>query len=305
MGVGGWNGTETGTPQPAAARPAIKDAQRILLVIFPLYVFAVRKIPRRPLHPSFTLWYKVTNFALQSARNFARGEGMLKRLIAMVFIFCSAAVAWMILGGTLVARTSESDSSQRAKLTAQWGSAQTQLAPQVSARIPVDTYDKDKKRVERGYESVGVPLSASLIDVKLHLEQRRDGLLWYNLYGVGFNGRYRIRNVTTSRQLSVHFPFPSIDGTYANFYCTIGGRRVSNATALDQGDVAFDLAPGAETTMDVGYSSRGLLFETISRTRAKVAGRSILSYPFGFRSSMAFSKASKNGSIGLSILFAM
>lgn len=183
---------------------------------------------------------------------------MLKRLIAIVFIFCSASVAWMILGGTLVARTSESDFSQREKLTAQWGSAQTQLAPQVSARIAVDAYNKDKKRVERGYESVGVPLSGSLVTVNLHLEQRRDGLLWYNLYGVGFNARYRIRNVTTSHQLSVHFPFPSTDGTYANFYCTIGGRRVNNATALDQGYVAFDLAPGAETTMDVGYTSRGM-----------------------------------------------
>ena len=34
---------------------------------------------------------------------------MLKRLIAIVFIFCSASVAWMILGGTLVQRTGQSD----------------------------------------------------------------------------------------------------------------------------------------------------------------------------------------------------
>lgn len=33
---------------------------------------------------------------------------------------------------------------------------------------------------------------------------------------------------------------------------------MNNATALDQGYVAFDLAPGAETTMDVGYTSRGM-----------------------------------------------
>ncbi|HEX4013328.1 MAG TPA: inner membrane CreD family protein [Candidatus Cybelea sp.] len=183
---------------------------------------------------------------------------MLKRLVAIIFIFCSASVAWMILGATLVARTSSSDSSQRGKLTAQWGSAQTQLAPQVTARIALDTYNDDKKRVERGYENVGVPLSSSFVDVRLHLDQRRDGLLWYNLYAVTFNASYRIRNVTTSRRLSVHFPFPSIDGTYANFYCTIGGRRINTPTALDQGYVAFDLAPNAETTMTVGYTSRGM-----------------------------------------------
>lgn len=167
---------------------------------------------------------------------------MLKRLIAIVFIFCSAGVAWMILGATLVTRTYHSDSSQRDKLVAQWGSAQSQLAPQISTRR---------------YENVAVPLSGSRIDVTLHLDQRRDGLLWYNLYRVTFQARYRIRNLTNSRRLAVHFPFPSTDGTYANFYCTIGGRRVGDPTALDRGVVAFDLAPGMETTMNVGYTSRG------------------------------------------------
>lgn len=183
---------------------------------------------------------------------------MLKRLIAIAFIFCSAGVAWMILGATLVQRTASSDESQRQKLTAQWGSAQTQLAPQVNARVAVDTYNKDKKRVERGYQDIAVPLSRSRVAVNLHLEQRRDGLLWYNLYDVAFVAHYRVRNETNSRQLSVHFPFPSSDGTYANFTCSIGERRVTDPTALDQGYVGFDLAPGAETFIDIRYTSRGM-----------------------------------------------
>ena len=183
---------------------------------------------------------------------------MLKRLIAIVFIFCSASIAWMILGATLVQRTGDSDSSQHDKLTAQWGSSQTQFAPQVTARVAVDTYNKDKKRVERGYETVAVPVRSSRIRVDLHLEQRRDGLLWYNLYAVRFIARYRIRNNTSARQLYVHFPFPSSDGTYADFSALIGGRRVTDATALDQGNVGFDLAPGGETSFAVGYSSRGM-----------------------------------------------
>ncbi len=183
---------------------------------------------------------------------------MLKRLIAIVFIFGSAGVAWMILGATLVQRTGASDQSQRDKLTAQWGSAQSQMAPQVNARVAVDTYNSDKKRVERGYENVAVPLSRARIAVNLHLEQRRDGLLWYNLYDVGFVAHYRVHNDTSSRQLSVHFPFPSSDGTYANFTCSIGGRRVTDTTALDQGYVGFDLPPGRQTTIDIGYTSRGM-----------------------------------------------
>jgi hypothetical protein len=174
---------------------------------------------------------------------------MLKRLIAIIFIFGSASVAWMILGATLVQRTNDSDSSQRDKLGALWGSAQTQSAPQASARVAVGKH---------AYETVVVPIRSSRINVNLDLEQRRDGLLWYNLYNVRFQAHYRIRNNTSSRRLSVHFGFPSTDGTYADFQAFIGGQRVTDPTALDQGCVNFTLAPGEETSMDVGYRSRGM-----------------------------------------------
>lgn len=169
---------------------------------------------------------------------------MVKRLVAIAFIFCSASVAWMILGATLVARTQDSDSSQREKLTAQWGSAQTQSAPEVVARVSAG-------------KEVDVPIHRSRIDVNLDLEQRRDGLLWYNLYDVRFLARYHIRNDTTSRRLSVHFVLPSTDGTYADFSFQIGGRRVTDAT-LNNGHVGFDLAPGGETSIAIAYASRGM-----------------------------------------------
>ncbi|HZY97090.1 MAG TPA: inner membrane CreD family protein [Candidatus Cybelea sp.] len=173
---------------------------------------------------------------------------MLKRLVAIAFIFGSTSLAWMILGATLVQRTSDSDSSQREKLAAQWGSAQTQSAPHVSARIAVN----------RGYETVTVPVRSSRIDVKLDLEQRRDGLLWYNLYDATFYAHYRIRNDTSSRRLLVAFPFPSTDGTYADFNAFIGKHRVTDVAALDKSCVAFDLAPGQETWFNVGYRSQGM-----------------------------------------------
>ncbi len=170
---------------------------------------------------------------------------MLKRLTAITFIFGCTAAAWMILGGTLVTRTADSDSKQRERLVAQWGSAQTQTAPQVTARLSGSSYTV-------------VPIQRSRVDVALQLEQRRDGLLWYNLYNVRFAGRYRIRNVTNARRLTVRFPFPSNDGTYADFSAVIGGRRVADPTALDRGCLSFSLAPGDETTLDIGYRSRGM-----------------------------------------------
>ena len=170
---------------------------------------------------------------------------MLKRLVAIAVIFCGASIAWLILGQTILARTNESDSTQTEKLTAQWGSSQTQTAPDVFARVAVDTYNADKKRVERSYEDVAVPFSSTKIDVDLELEQRRKGLLWYNLYDVRFASHYRIRNDTSSSRLSLHFPFPSADGSYTNFSCLIGGRRVERRLGVKRESLELQPRPGA------------------------------------------------------------
>jgi inner membrane protein involved in colicin E2 resistance len=183
---------------------------------------------------------------------------MLKRLVAIAFIFGCSGIAWVILGATLVSRTADSDSSQTQKLTAQWGSSQAQTAPQVSARVAVETYNKDRKRVERGYEIVAVALRSSRISVNLNLEQRRKGLLWYNLYDVRFQARYIVRNDTLGRRLTLRFAFPSNNGTYTDFTSSVGGRRLAGSDDLSQGVVSFDLAPGKETSVDVGYRSRGM-----------------------------------------------
>lgn len=182
-----------------------------------------------------------------------------KRLAAIILIFCGASVAWMILGGTLFTRTTDSDTSQSAKLTAQWGgSAKTQKPPQVSAQIATDVYDKDKKSVQRVYQDVTVPLRSSRIGVDLKLEQRQKGLLWYNLYDVRFVSHYIVQNTTDNPQLALHFPFPSADGTYEDFACSIGGRPIANAATLTQGTVNFALKPGQQTSIDISYLSRGM-----------------------------------------------
>ncbi|MDP9017835.1 MAG: inner membrane CreD family protein, partial [Candidatus Eremiobacteraeota bacterium] len=141
----------------------------------------------------------------------------------------------------------------------QWGSSQTQDAPQVSVRVASEVYNKDTKKIERVFDDRIVPLRSSRIDVKLDLEQRRKGLLWYNLYDVTFVSHYVIRNDTTYGELSLHFPFPSANGSYRNFQCLIGGKPVpGGASALSQGNLRFTLAPGQQTTIDLRYLSGGM-----------------------------------------------
>jgi hypothetical protein len=170
---------------------------------------------------------------------------VLKNLGAIAVIFCGASLAWLILGATLANRTMDSDSSQQAQLSAQWGNTQTQKAPAV--------FSHEGPKVRDRY----VPLASSRIDVGLALTQRRKGLLWYNLYDVAFVGRYVVRNNTNTSRLYVSLPVPDAGGSYAELVYTIGDRRIDNTSAIN-GTVDFTLAPHQATTISVSYRSRGM-----------------------------------------------
>lgn len=154
----------------------------------------------------------------------------------------------MILGSTLVQRTLNTDTGQLDKLNSQWGSAQTQCAPEITARIP---------RRKGSHEDLAIPIEASRINVDLKLGQRRVGLLWYNLYDVRFQAHYRIYNSTSSPHVAVHFVLPATDATYSDFSAVVSAQRVTDATALN-GTPAFIIPPGQTATIDVGYKSRGM-----------------------------------------------
>jgi len=164
---------------------------------------------------------------------------MLKRLVAIGLIFCGAAMAWWILGGTLVQRTDDSDVAQKQRLTAQWGSPQEQQAPQIYT------------------SSVYVPIESSRISVHIDLEQRRKGLLWYNLYQVRFVAHYIVRNTSKDPHLAMRFQLPHGDGSYTDVSYRIGNRGIDPSRALNDGTLDFDLKPNEATPIDIAYSSRG------------------------------------------------
>jgi hypothetical protein len=101
-------------------------------------------------------------------------------------------------------------------------------------------------------------MSSSRISVAIGLEQRRKGLLWYNLYDVQFLGTYVVRNTSGSNRLVVHLPLPASDASYSDFSVTIGGKRADNSAVLDHGTAALALQPGQTTTIELAYKSRGM-----------------------------------------------
>ena len=169
---------------------------------------------------------------------------MSKRLGAIALIFLGASLAWFILGGTLAQRTADSDKSQQDRLSTQWGGSQTQFAPYIWAET-------------KELHSFVIPVTSSRIDVNLNLEQRRDGLLWYNLYDSRFAAVYHVKNTSNSSHLRMQFQLPSSGGNYTNLSYEIGGQRIDNTIALNANNVLFELQPGASTQIKIEYGSRG------------------------------------------------
>jgi hypothetical protein len=193
------------------------------------------------------------------------------RLVAILFILMSTAVAWFILGGSILTRTTRSGVEGNQQLTHLWGDRHTQFAPSVSynhERVvteQVTQQDESGKAVtreitRRQVETVPLGLDSNEIRVALDVDHRRKGLLWYDTYTVDFHGRYRVRVPDRpARSLCVSFSFPSPSAIYDNFSLTVNGERVSRVENLSSGiSQEFPIERGAEAVIEIRYRSRGL-----------------------------------------------
>src|SRR5688500_176278 len=107
------------------------------------------------------------------------------RLVAIGVIYAGCAVAWFILGGTVVSRTGESDQQLAAEVARLWGGRHTQIAPSAWVEVPRTVVEElppsvvggPLRRVEKTVvDRVAAPASSSRVDVALDLDQRRKGL---------------------------------------------------------------------------------------------------------------------------------
>jgi hypothetical protein len=193
------------------------------------------------------------------------------RLFAIGFIYVCTAVAWFVLGGTIVSRTGESDVRLAEEVAQLWGGRHEQRAPELTVFRPREVVDKVQEKdakgalVEREVKRTVVdehplPLDESRVDVSLDLDQRRKGLLWYDTYGVAFSARYRLHNPDPEpRGVRVLVTFPSTQAIYDGFVFRVNGKEAPPVTDLSKGvPFLLDLQPGEEAVVELAYRSRGL-----------------------------------------------
>ena len=190
---------------------------------------------------------------------------MTKRLIAIVFIFVCASVAWAILGGTIFARTYDSAATADNRVASTWGAPQDQSPPTASFRESVsrnaESIENGKVVVKTIQEEVttSLPLESSAVEVALDLEHRQKGLIWYSTYKVAFAGNYGFRN-TSDKERTVTFVlnFPTSKAIYDDLVFTVEGTPVAVSNEQNAAIGSVKVPAGQVARLAVGYRSQGL-----------------------------------------------
>ncbi len=191
---------------------------------------------------------------------------MLARMATIVFIFLCIAAAWATLGNTVMTRTATQDENLKAAVGELWGKQQRQLAPQAYyqtiRQTRVETAQGGKTVTETKNETISHPLllDGSDIRVDLSLEYRQKGLLWYSIYHVRFDGKYRLTNYTDAEgDIFFNFSAPAQGGVYDNFRLAVGGKEIPNLP-FNSGVLShmIRLAPRQSEIVEIEYGSQGM-----------------------------------------------
>ena len=190
---------------------------------------------------------------------------MIRQIAALVFIFVCTTVAWLILGATIFSRTYSSNQQLEGRVASTWGAPQEQTPPTATYKkveISVVTEQQAGKIITRNDKVerfIPLALEGSNIDVKLRLDHRQKGLLWYSTYAVDFAGEYKYRNDTSEPQVvSYHLAFPAQRAVYDGLEMEVDGQRVPIAANEQGACVEAMLAAGETATLRTAYRSQGL-----------------------------------------------
>lgn len=183
----------------------------------------------------------------------------MRRLIAIGLIWLGCALAWLVLGSTLLVRSDETSSRLGDGVHALWGPPMRQLPPRALSRprqepaVPLAPASPAAPAAERD-----VPLIGSDIQVALDLEHRKKGLVWFPTYGVDFSARYVFEGPEeAASEVRFELPLEAAHALYDGFEVSEGGRSVPVEVKDGVARWSSHLGAREKKAYDVRYRSRG------------------------------------------------
>jgi len=190
---------------------------------------------------------------------------LVKRIVAISFIFACTTIAWMILGATISMRTGSSNGQLEGRVASTWGTAQEQSpvsACYTKTEIAPVTEQRNGQTIthnDQVVRHIPLPLDSTRVNVNLNLDHRQKGLLWYSTYAVDFAGEYKFRNNTADTQnIEFFLPFPAERALYDGLYMKVNGKEMTPVTAGSGVSAASTMSPGETIVVQAGYHSQGL-----------------------------------------------
>jgi len=190
---------------------------------------------------------------------------LLRQILALAFIFVCTTIAWMILGSTIFSRTYGANQQLQGHVASTWGTSQEQSPPNAHYTVtePTSSTTVENGKIvvhnDKVERQVALALESSRIRVKINLDPRQKGLLWYSTYAVDFGGDYVFRNSSAEPQnVSFRLKFPAQKAIYDDLQMKVNDQVVPLATN-DQGTVGTATVPPQSTAkLHVAYRSQGL-----------------------------------------------
>src|ERR1700733_6616975 len=190
---------------------------------------------------------------------------MIKRIIAISFIFVCTTVAWMILGATIFSRTYSASGHLDEKVASSWGTRQTQTPPTAAywtEKLMTEQVQENGQTYNREVKKsvpTTLPLESSRVNVALNLDYRQKGLLWYSTYAVDFAGAYKFRNTgATNEQVDFQLKFPASQAVYDDLTVMIDDKPVPIRTNSSGVTATVPLEAGQTAAVTFSYRSQGM-----------------------------------------------
>lgn len=189
----------------------------------------------------------------------------INRILAIAFVFVCTTIAWVILGRTIFERTYGQDEDMKSKVSSTWGTAQSQAPPiatykrETEVEHETQQYGKVQTSVQKTTENISLPLTSTRAEVRLQLEHRQKGLLWYSTYKVAFAAEYTFENNSgKDQEVTFSFPLPAEQAMYDNLVFAVDGVPVEFTNQGSAAQATAHLGGGKAAVLKVGYSSQGM-----------------------------------------------
>ena len=187
-----------------------------------------------------------------------------RNVLAIAAIFLCTALAWMILGSSINARTEGSGSDLGPRVASTWGAPQQEKPPlayneRIVQREVVETQNNViTRKVVDDAVITRLSLQRSRVQAGLKLEQRQKGLLWFPTYRVDYRGDYVFRNDTPYERVTLKLVFPVADAVYDDLVFRVDGQPVAVSTVGGAATAIVYRPPGSPIRLEVGYRSQGM-----------------------------------------------